>query len=654
MKKSLITLISATFLVWWFSLASNYSSEQKDAYNYAYSQKITTVSTIEKASMNGELTRIAMAKMISNFAINVLWLQPNTSIDCSFSDVPSSLDEQYNYGVTQACQLWLMWIWNDWKKTEKFDSYGTVTRGQFATAFSRALSKAFWKVVENGDPYYSTHLQYLRSEWIINSTITPSPSKSEKRWNVMIMMMRASNMDDKINKNGKKNKWNSEYYYEDLHITANVWMDRKIDVLENFKAYFNVGKHWIIRVIPLSNVDITNVSVEWHKFIAYTEFWSLNIKIWDVDKIVNGIQIYPISYKIDWLIKEYSWYYELYWNLVWNDFDTNINKVRAELILPKVYTWFTADDFLITADWKSKTIDWFDWTVDWSEWDKIIITYDKWLSEYQWITLAIKFPSNYFSELEKKLTEGTKNIIYHRVNNSYNQFSMDDFNTVEDVYHSIKSWDRVIFLVRHSERITNCTSEWWLTEHWIELARWVWAKLRWDPFEDTSNDFYGSSTIKRTVQTSYYVGESRDSGVLNEILDDDARNEYGYVKHSSDIDKLVYSDYFLDAAPYSSIEHFYEENNEVAEKKALYMINELCAMTEWHSFSWITSHDVFVLPLTEWVTNEKVTYSKSKLQWPNFMQWVAIIVHGDGWWEAYPVRSLENGVMNTLENPSCY
>jgi len=199
MKKFLITLISAIFLAWGFSLANDYSVEQKDAYNYAYSQKITTVSSIEKASMNGELTRIAMAKMIANFAINVLWLQPNTSIDCSFSDVPSLLDGQYNYGVTLACQLWLMWIWNDWNKTEKFDPNTVVTRAQFSTAFSRALSKAKWKVVENWNPYYSTHLEYLQSEWIIKSVNEPSPSTAEKRWNVMIMMMRASDFNKNAN-----------------------------------------------------------------------------------------------------------------------------------------------------------------------------------------------------------------------------------------------------------------------------------------------------------------------------------------------------------------------------------------------------------------------------------------------------------------------
>ena len=395
MKKLLITLISAIFMLWWISQAENYTAEQKDAYDYAYSQKITTISPIEKANMNGELTRIAMAKMISNYAINVLWLQPDTSKDCLFSDVSSSLDSDYNYGATQACQLWLMWIWNDWKKSNKFYPYTTVTRAQFATAFSRALSLANWKVIENWNPYYSTHLAYLQSEWIIKNTSTPSPSNIEKRWNVMIMMQRASNKSKNIEDDNEL-IWNSEYYYKNLDITANVWLDWKIDMLENFIAYYNVEKHWIIRSIPLENTHISDINVKWENFITYTEDWSIYIRIWDIDKTIKWAHTYPISYKIDWLIKKYSKYSEFYWNLVGYGFDTNINNVRAEIILPKTYTGFTKEDFLITTDWKSKTIDWFEWTVDWSKWDKIIITYDKWLSAYEWITLYIRFPEGYF------------------------------------------------------------------------------------------------------------------------------------------------------------------------------------------------------------------------------------------------------------------
>ena len=204
--------------------------------------------------------------------------------------------------------------------------------------------------------------------------------------------------------------WNftqaKDYEYTNLDITANILVDGTIDVKEDFTADFFVSKHGIIRDIPLNysvwwkdfHIEISDINVKWKTYSTSQSNWNIEIKIWDADRTVIWKQNYPISYRTYWLIKNFSWmwYAELYWNLVWYDFDTNINKVKAELILPKAYTWFTKDDFLITTDWKSKTIDWFNWTVDWSKWNKIIITYDKKLSAKHGITLAIKFPNNYF------------------------------------------------------------------------------------------------------------------------------------------------------------------------------------------------------------------------------------------------------------------
>jgi uncharacterized lipoprotein NlpE involved in copper resistance len=52
--------------------AENYSEEFKQAYSFAYKNGITTTNSIEKAQMDSPLTRIAMAKMLSQFAMNVL------------------------------------------------------------------------------------------------------------------------------------------------------------------------------------------------------------------------------------------------------------------------------------------------------------------------------------------------------------------------------------------------------------------------------------------------------------------------------------------------------------------------------------------------------------------------------------------------------
>lgn len=215
--------------------------------------------------------------------------------------------------------------------------------------------------------------------------------------------------------------WNftqaKDYEYTNLDITANILNDGTIDINEDFTVNFFVDKHWIIRSIPLDytvwwkkflnftfwwtdfHIDISNINVEWKNFTTSNNNWNIEIKIWDANRTLIWRQNYPISYSTYGLIRNFSWmgYAELYWNLVWYDFDTNINNVRAELILPKIYTWLTKDDFLITTDWKSKTIDWFEWSVDWSRWDRIIITYNKWLSAYHGITLAIKFPNNYFT-----------------------------------------------------------------------------------------------------------------------------------------------------------------------------------------------------------------------------------------------------------------
>ena len=197
-----------------------------------------------------------------------------------------------------------------------------------------------------------------------------------------------------------------DYEYTNLDIHADVKIDGTIDVTETFTANFLKKKHGIIRTIPLNytventnfHIDLDYIRVDWNKFSNYTENGEMNIKIWDPNIEIKWEKIYPIFYSVYWLIRNFAWkwYHELYWNLVWYDFDTNINRVRAEINLPKRYNWFTDSDFLITVDWKTTSVNDFQWKVDWSEWDKIVVTYNKRLDAWEWITLAIKFPSDYF------------------------------------------------------------------------------------------------------------------------------------------------------------------------------------------------------------------------------------------------------------------
>lgn len=79
-----------------YASAASYSAELEGAYAYAYGMGVTTMDSIDKADMNGNLTRVALAKMISNYVLDLGLQTPDTSKKCSFSDVSTALDTQYD------------------------------------------------------------------------------------------------------------------------------------------------------------------------------------------------------------------------------------------------------------------------------------------------------------------------------------------------------------------------------------------------------------------------------------------------------------------------------------------------------------------------------------------------------------------------------
>jgi len=159
----------------------SYTQEFQEAYEFAHEKWITTMPTINEANMNWKLTRIAMAKMLSYYAINVLWQKPDETRINKFNDITEKLDSQYDSGVTLAYQLWIMWI-N--MPNNNFRPNDEVTRAEFATALSRMLYST-----PDGKPYYTTHLQKLKAEWILTND---DYKMKELRGYVMIMLKRSA------------------------------------------------------------------------------------------------------------------------------------------------------------------------------------------------------------------------------------------------------------------------------------------------------------------------------------------------------------------------------------------------------------------------------------------------------------------------------
>ena len=168
----------------WDITNSPYSTEMNDAYLYAYSIGITTMSPIQRANMTWSLIRAHMAKIMVNYAVNVLHKVPNTWVVCNFTDISNESKEMKFYAKL-ACQLGLMWLQSDWTPAEKFNPRGIVTRAQFGTVLSRAL---YGKTYNWWIPYYIGHLRALKNAGIIKNT---NPDLKEIRWYVMLMLMRS-------------------------------------------------------------------------------------------------------------------------------------------------------------------------------------------------------------------------------------------------------------------------------------------------------------------------------------------------------------------------------------------------------------------------------------------------------------------------------
>ena len=162
--------------------AATYSQELQDAYNWAYSKSVTTMSPIDNANMYGNITRAELAKMLANWAKS-RGQTPDTSLACSFTDV-ASVKGDLSTAIVESCQLGLMG-----QNITAFRPYDTITRAEFGTALSRAL---WGNANEGGTPYYAKHLEALKTAGIMTQ-IDNAESRNEMRGWVMLMLMRTDN-----------------------------------------------------------------------------------------------------------------------------------------------------------------------------------------------------------------------------------------------------------------------------------------------------------------------------------------------------------------------------------------------------------------------------------------------------------------------------
>lgn len=172
-------------------------NELQIAYQYAFLHNITTMS-YTNARLGDPVTRGELAKMIVNFAKNVLGKTGNTQKVCAFSDNIYGTKEDKSF-IIQACQMGLMGLKsNGATVNETFNPTWIVSRAEFGTVFSRLMYGAIHNsTVHSSAPYYENHLKALQRDGIMKKI--DQPENKEQRGFVMLMMMRSDLQDKELN-----------------------------------------------------------------------------------------------------------------------------------------------------------------------------------------------------------------------------------------------------------------------------------------------------------------------------------------------------------------------------------------------------------------------------------------------------------------------
>lgn len=161
--------------------AASYSSEQQDAYDYAFGAGLTTQATIDGARLNDSITRAELAKVASTAAENA-GLELDTSASCSFTDLAPIAGSDLPGFVTKACQYGLMGV----NTNGVFNPTGLVTRAELAAVIDRIING---DANVGGNPWYAGHMTSLQSAGIMNDI--SNPSALALRFHAFVMFQRA-------------------------------------------------------------------------------------------------------------------------------------------------------------------------------------------------------------------------------------------------------------------------------------------------------------------------------------------------------------------------------------------------------------------------------------------------------------------------------
>lgn len=200
----------------------------------------------------------------------------------------------------------------------------------------------------------------------------------------------------------------SDWYIKDLKTEIIVNQDSSLTITENILADCGIlpDKHGIFRVLPKKYktvdgtfnlpIDLISITDEVGRKLDYSvssDSDTITFKIGDPDVAVYGENFYQIKYQVKNTIRTANPNFdELYWNVLGNYWDLEIDNFIATIVFPDSITSDNTNISYYTGSLNSKNSNLA--TYNWEEPNVLLVTGRKAFLKNQGITMSVSFPKN--------------------------------------------------------------------------------------------------------------------------------------------------------------------------------------------------------------------------------------------------------------------
>ena len=236
---------------------------------------------------------------------------------------------------------------------------------------------------------------------------------------------------------------------------------------------------------------------------------------------------------------------------------------------------------------------------------------------------------------------------------SSTSISLDEngFATVADVYHNLSENEKVVFIIRHSEREDNVAIETELTANGVKMAQDLGATLKND--EEFS---YITSGFVRTNETANNISKGRGEKTLPKLIINYDITGNWFLKISADSLAQYGTSLGMKGGSVELMAHWAYDGGY---PNALYELSPraeefmqkiiLKNLPKWKRVSIMVSHDILVMPLAVFGSKGKVALKYHEdYHWINYIAGLAIIIDEQNNLRYVPVKGADSGVIDYL------